>query len=87
MNEFRIPGECDKSEAELVELTQRFNWKSREKDFAPDYLIGTPGSTCSKDGRLHALSRIRSSDETFVDRMIENPYGSTFVNMKRNTVI
>ncbi len=65
---------------ELVELAQRINWKSIEKDFAPYYAdMGRPAVPVRKMVGCMLLKQMYGlSDESFVDRWIENPYMQYF---------
>jgi IS5 family transposase len=65
---------------ELVELAQRIDWKSVEKDFAPYYAdMGRPAVPVRKMvGSMLLKQMYGLSDESFVDRWIENPYMQYF---------
>jgi IS5 family transposase len=65
---------------ELVELAQRINCKSVEKDFAPYYAdMGRPAVPVRKMVGCMLLKQMYGlSDESFVDRWIENPYMQYF---------
>ena len=64
----------------LVELAQRINWKSIEKDFAPYYAdMGRPAVPVRKMVGCMLLKQMYGqSDEAFVDRWIKNPYWQYF---------
>ena len=81
MNVFRIPlVNVINMKHELVELAQRINWKSIEKDFAPYYAdMGRPAVPVRKMVGCMLLKQMYGqSDEAFVDRWIENPYWQYF---------
>ena len=65
---------------ELVELAQRIDWVSVEKEFAPYYSdMGRPAVPVRKMVGCMLLKQMYSqSDEAFVDRWIENPYWQYF---------
>jgi len=65
---------------ELVELAQRIDWVSVEKDFEPYYSeMGRPAVPVRKMVGCMLLKQMYSlSDESFVDRWIENPYMQYF---------
>ena len=77
LNVFRIPlVNVINMKHELVKLTQRIDWKSIEKDFAPYYAdMGRPAVPVRKMVGCMLLKQMYGqSDEAFVDRWIENPY-------------
>jgi IS5 family transposase len=81
LNVFRIPlVNVINMKHELVELAQRINWKSIEKDFAPYYAdMGRPAVPVRKMVGCMLLKQMYGqSDESFVDRWIENPYWQYF---------
>ena len=81
LNVFRIPlVSVINMKHELVELAQRINWKSVEKDFGPYYSdMGRPAVPIRKMVGCMLLKQMYSqSDEAFVDRWIENPYWQYF---------
>jgi IS5 family transposase len=65
---------------ELVELAQRINWKSVERDFAPYYGdVGRPAVPERKMvGCMLQKQMFGWSDEAFVDRWVENIYWQYF---------
>ena len=65
---------------ELVELAQRIDWKSIEKDFAPYYSdMGRPAVAVRKMVGCMLLKQMFGlSDEAFVDRWVENVYWQYF---------
>jgi IS5 family transposase len=65
---------------ELIEPAQRINWESIEKDFASYYSdIGGPAVPVRKMIGCMLLEQMYGqSDESFVDRWIENPYWQYF---------
>ena len=77
LNVFRIPlVNVINMNHELVELAQRINWKSVEREFAPYYSdMGRPAVPVRKMVGCMLLKQMYGlSDELFVDRWIENPY-------------
>ena len=60
---------------ELVELAQRIDWKSVEKDFEPYYAdMGRPAVPVRKMVGCMLLKQMYGlSDESFVDRWIREP--------------
>jgi IS5 family transposase len=81
LNVFRIPlVNVINMKHELVELTQRINWKSIEKDLAPyNADMGRPAVPVRKMVGCMLLKQMYGqSDEAFVDRWIENPYWQYF---------
>ena len=81
LNVFRIPlVSVINMKHELVELAQRINWKSIEKDFGSYYSdMGRPAVAIRKMVGSMLLKQMYSqSDEAFVDRWIENPYWQYF---------
>jgi IS5 family transposase len=81
LNVFRIPlVSVINMKHELVELAQRINWKSIEKDFGSYYSdMGRPAVPIRKMVGCMLLKQMYSqSDEAFVDRWIENPYWQYF---------
>ena len=64
---------------ELVELAQRIDWKSIEKDFAPYYSdMGRPAVAVRKMVGCMLLKQMFGlSDEAFVDRWVEMFIGNT----------
>ena len=81
LNVFRIPlVSVINMKHELVELTQRINWKSVEKDFGPYYSeMGRPAVPIRKMVGCMLLKQMyNQSDEAFTDRWIENPYWQYF---------
>lgn len=86
LNVFRIPlVNVIHMKHELVELTRRISWKSIEKDFAPYYSdMGRPAVPVRKMVGCMLLKQMYSqSDESFVDRWIENPYLSRCIGTAR----
>ena len=74
----------------MVELAQRIDWKSIEKDFAPYYAdMGRPAVPVSKMVGCMLLKQMFGlSDESYVDRWIENPYmqyfcGETYFQLEK----
>ena len=81
LNVFRIPlVNVINMKHELVELAQRINWKSIEKDFTPYYAdIGRPAVPVRKMVGCMLLKQMYGqSDEGFVDRWVENVYWQYF---------
>ena len=81
LNVFRIPlVNVINMKHELVELAQRIDWISVEKEFAPYYSdMGRPAIPVRKMVGCMLLKQMYSqSDEAFVDRWIENPYWQYF---------
>ena len=81
LNVFRIPlVNVINMKHELVELAQRIDWISAEKEFAPYYSdMGRPAIPVRKMVGCMLLKQMYSqSDEAFVDRWIENPYWQYF---------
>jgi IS5 family transposase len=81
LNVFRIPlVNMINMKHELVELAQRIDWISAEKEFAPYYSdMGRPAVPVRKMVGCMLLKQMYSqSDEAFVDRWIENPYWQYF---------
>jgi transposase, IS5 family len=81
LNVFRIPlVNVINMKHELVELVQRIDWLSVEKEFAPYYSdMGRPAVPVRKMVGCMLLKQMYSqSDEAFVDRWIENPYWQYF---------
>lgn len=64
----------------LIELAQRINWKSVEKDFVPYYVdMGRPAIPIRKMVGFMLLKQMyNQSDNAFVDRWIENSYWQYF---------
>ena len=81
LNVFRIPlVNVINMKHELVELAQRIDWKSIEKDFAPYYAdMGRPAVPVRKMVGCMLLKQMFGlSDEAFVDRWVENVYWQYF---------
>ena len=81
LNVFRIPlVSVINLKHELVELAQRINWKSVERDFAPYYAdMGRPAVPVRKMVGCMLLKQMFGlSDEAFVDRWVENVYWQYF---------
>jgi len=81
LNVFRIPlVNVINMKHELVELAKQINWKSVEKEFSPYYSdIGRPAVPVRKMVGCMLLKQMyNQSDESFVDRWIENPYWQYF---------
>jgi len=81
LNVFRIPlVNVINMKHELVELAQRIDWKLVEKDFASYYAdMGRPAVPVRKMVGCMLLKQMYGqSDESFVDRWIENPYWQYF---------
>jgi IS5 family transposase len=77
LNVFRIPlVNVINMKHELVELAQRIDWRSVEKDFAPYYAdMGRPAVPVRKMvGSMLLKQMFGLSDEAFVDRWVENVY-------------
>ena len=81
LNVFRIPlVSVINMKHELVELAQRINWKSVEKDFGPYYSeMGRPAIPIRKMVGCMLLKQMyNQSDEAFIDRWVENVYWQYF---------